>query len=274
MICGGKMTKAKNIHIHFFFLISLISLFSGLIFTSCKKEAEPLNQADIIEIELNDADIESEASIFSDIQMWHAVNKRILVLFGYDFNYYPVADNLKVYLEKQYGLDKDDGLIYPIVYPEGFKHGGRNYSSDLFAVLNDDSVEFAGIVILGAPENTHLALARLQDVWGGKVPYPVVALFPQDEVLGLESTCDFVIDKNQNGSVKNDNDLSEENSEFLEDTPVILSNIIDYLLAVDSSFTRNSDILVHVNQALKNRSVQHFVDPESGIPSVNHFVLN
>jgi len=265
------MTKAKYLYTRFFLLISICTV---LFFVSCKKATEPVNEADIFEIRLNDADLKNEDTLFTDTQMWHAGKKRILVLFGYDFNNYPVMDNLKAYLEKVYGLDKDDGLIYPIVYPEGFKHGGRNYSSDLFGVLNDDSVEFAGIVILGAPENTHLALARLQDAWSGSVPFPVVALFPQDEILGLESTCDFVIDKNQNGSVKNESDLSEENSEFVEDTPVILCNIIDYLLEMDSGFARNSDLLVHVNQALKNRSAQHFVDPESGIPSVNHFVLN
>lgn len=250
----------------------LLLIFCVLI-VSCKKEMEPAMPQDAFELVLQDFNGDKEA-VFSDINQWYTTNKRILVVFGYDFNFYPVMDNLKDYLASKYGLAEEDGLIYAVTFPEDFRHNGKYYSTDLFSFLNDSANDYCGIIILGAPENTHIALAKFQDLWGGKIPYPVIALFPQDDVLGLESTCDFIIEKKSNETVKNDSDLSEENSDFFEDAPFVLSNVIRYIIANESGFERDSNLLIHVNQALRHQSVHHYIDPETGIPSINHFVLN
>lgn len=270
---GGKMKKNIKFTkgILFIYAFSLLSI--GTLFSSCEKASDPVLPADAFELEISDYVGDSE-NVFNDVQHWRQTNKRIMVVFGYDFNFYPVMDNLKDYLESKFGLADENGLVLPLIFPEDFRHNGKFFSSDFYALLNDNANDLAGVIILGAPENTHLALARYQDIWGNNVPFPLIALFPQDDVLGLESTCDFIIEKKSNDGVKRDNDLTEEDSAFFEDAPYVLANVIKYILANDGGFNRDSNLLTHVNQALKQMTVHHYIDPETGIPAINHFVLD
>lgn len=253
--------------------ILLLCLTLNTLFFSCNKDSETMISDEANDIILSDFNGDAK-SVLAKKQLWHCTNKKILVVLGYDFNVYPISDNLINILSERFGLAEDGGLISYVIYPEGFKHNGRFFASDLFAVIDDFQHDLAGIVILGAPENTHIALARVQDLWGDEIPYPVVALFPQDDVLGIESTCDFILEKKNNDSIKVDTNLTEENSDFFEDAPTVISNIINYIFESEGCYERDSSLLVHVNQALKNNTVRHYVDPESGIPSINHFVLN
>ena len=131
-----------------------------------------------------------------------------------------------------------------------------------------------GIVIVGAPENTHIALARNQDNWNQEVPYPVIALFPQDEVLGLEATCDIVLDKGQTTSLTGEMASTEVESQLIEETPEVLVETINYIQSLNYSLEKNSSIQVHLMQMLKNKNIHHYIDPESGLQSINHFILN
>lgn len=203
-------------------------------------------------------------------------NKRILVLFGYDFNSPEIVQELTLQLSKKFGLDSDGGLIYPIVYPTDFKHNFRDYSNEFAAILQSNERELAGVVILGAPEKTHIALAKNQDKWNQKVPYAVVALFPQDEGLGLESTCDFVLDKGQTGHFQNigENGTEEIESATIKEAPEILINTINYIQKIKGHLDCDSKIQQHAKQMFKNFKVLHYIDTETGLPSVNHFVLN
>lgn len=270
---GGRMKKIIKSFKGWLFIQALASILICNIFFSCEKEIVPVVPKDAFELEISDfkGDVES---VFSDVQQWRQTNKHILVVFGYDFNFYPVMENMKDYLESNFGLSEEMGLIYPLVFPEDFRHNGKFFSSDLYTVLNENANDLSGVIILGAPENTHIALAKYQDLWGNNVPFPIIALFPQDDVLGLESTCDFIIEKKSNDGIKKDNDLTEEDSAFFEDAPYVLANVIRYILANDGGFNRDSNLLLHVNQALKQMTVHHYIDPETGISSINHFVLN
>ena len=201
-------------------------------------------------------------------------NKRVIVLFGYDFNNEDVKADLLSVLSENFGLAEDGGLIYPITYPEDFKHGVRGYASDFAAFLQSDDLDLAGVVLLGAPENTRIALARNQDKWNQEVPYPVVALFPQDDVLGIESTCDIVVDKGQTAGLTGEIAPEESDGQIHQNAPEIIVETIKYIQILDGAPSRSNELQKHMAQMLEGFQFHHYTDPESGLLSINHFVLN
>lgn len=259
----------KKINIVFFTI--LIFLCCTL---SCSKNEQKVLQQDFLQLELLEVEATSKNNISQNYtQTWHATNKRILVFFGYNFNTPEIYNPIIEELEKKYGMDKDNGLIYPLFYPDSFKHSPRSFYTQIANLLSNDSYDFCGVITLGAPENTHIALSRNQDFWNGNVPYPVIALFPQDDVLGLESSCDFVLDKTQNVNLNNDFIVNEEETVSISEAPDILENTISYILGLESSMSKDSDLRLHVKNILKNYDFQYYKDSETGLQSINHFVL-
>ena len=252
-----------------FFIFSLFLIFSG-----CKKQ-QKTDTSDSIELTTDNTD---EIKVLSDLmnttQKWHLTNKRVAVLFGYDFNEPEVKDSLLSLLSENFGLADEGGLIYPITYPDDFKHGVRGYASDFASLLQSDDLDLAGVVLLGAPENTHIALARNQDKWDMEVPYPVVALFPQDDVLGIESTCDIVVDKGQTAGLAGEIAPEESDGQIHQNAPEIIVETIKYIQILDGAPSRTKDLQKHMEQMLAGFQFHHYSDPESGLLSINHFVLN
>ena len=251
-------------------------LIFSLILSGCKKQQKKKTyDADSIELT---TDISDETKALSDLmninQKWHMTNKRVVVLFGYDFNNEDVKADLLSVLSENFGLAEDGGLIYPITYPEDFKHGVRGYASDFAAFLQGDELDLSGVVLLGAPENTHIALARNQDKWNQEVPYPVVALFPQDDVLGIESTCDIVVDKGQTAGLTGEIAPEERDGQIHQNAPEIIVETIKYIQLLDGAPSRSKELQKHMEQMLAGFQFHHYTDPESGLLSINHFVLN
>ncbi len=261
-----NIKSCKN-KIFFCFLILLT-----LTAFSCKKNKNQIPQEDLIQINVQPSS-ETEA-LKTENQLWHVTNKRVCVIFGYDFNTPEAVEKFTNLLQDRYGLESEGGLIYTMTYPDNFKHGGKAYATELASLLTGTDRDLAGILILGAPENTHSAFAKLQDYWEMNVPYPIYALFPQDDVLGLESTCDFVLDKEQQTDLTGDMAPEETVSEIILEAPEILTDCIDYMLEMEGPFVKDKTLPKHVQQMLKNKKIHHYVDPESGIQSINHFVLN
>ena len=248
----------------------------SLILSGCKKQQnKKAYDADSIELT---TDISDETKALSDLmntnQKWHLTNKRVAVLFGYDFNNEDVKADLLAVLQENFGLAEEGGLIYPITNPEDFKHGVRGYASDFAAILQSDELDLAGVVLLGAPENTHVALARNQDKWNQEVPYPVVALFPQDDVLGIESTCDIVVDKGQTAGLTGEIAPEESDGQIHQNAPEIIVETIKYIQLLDGAPSRSKELQKHMEQMLAGFQFHHYTDPESGLLSINHFVLN
>ena len=240
--------------------------------TSCKKEKPQIQEADTTQLNIQPAT--DTQALQTQNQKWHVTNKRVCVIFGYDFNTPEAVEKFTELLGQRYGLESDGGLIYTMVYPDNFKHGGKAYANELTTALTSTDRDLAGVIILGAPENTHTAFAKLQDFWEMGVPYPIYALFPQDDVLGLESTCDFVLDKEQHTDLSGDIAPEETASEIILEAPEVLTDCIDYMLEMEGPFVKDSTLPKHVTQMLKDKRIHHYVDPESGIQSINHFVLN
>ena len=256
------------------FLIVLLTFV--LLLSSCDNQKKKKTyDADSIELTTDTSD---ETKALSDLmktsQKWHLTNKRVALLFGYDFNNEEVKAGLLNLLEENFGFADEGGLIYPLTYPDDFKHGVRGYASDLTAILQDDDLDLTGVVLLGAPENTHVALARNQDKWDMEVPYPVVALFPQDDVLGIESTCDIVVDKGQTAGLTGEVAPEESDGQIHQNAAEIIVETIKYIQLLDGAPSRTQDLQKHMAQMLEGFQFHHYTDPESGLQSINHFVLN
>ncbi len=252
--------------------IYFIIIISVFLLAGCKKAKAPVVEADSIQLNVQPSN--NEEILGTETQTWHVTNKRVCVIFGYDFNSEEAVEKFTELLGARYGLESEGGLIYTIVYPESFKHGAKGYASELASMLTGTDKDLAGIIILGAPENTHTAFAKLQDFWEMGVPFPIYALFPQDDVLGLEATCDFVLDKEQMTDLTGDVAPEETVSQIILEAPEVLTDCIDYMLEMEGPFVKDSSLPKHITQMLKNKKIHHYVDPESGIQSINHFVLN
>ena len=88
------------------------------------------------------------------------------------------------------------GLIKILVYPQDFTVSGKVRITSLYTILKDENP--AGLVTLGAPEGLCNAIAKLEDSQENSVlPYPVIQLFPQDNILGAEAVSTIVLDYNQ-----------------------------------------------------------------------------
>jgi len=264
----GKMNFRK-LNKTIFIAILIITLTATI---SCKKNKNQIPEEDLIQLTVQPSN-ESQA-LTTENQQWHVTNKRVCVIFGYSFNSPEIVEEFTALLQKRYGLESEGGLIYTMIYPDNFKHGGKAYANELAGLLTGTDRDLAGVLVLGAPENTHSAFAKLQDYWEMNIPYPIYALFPQDDVLGLESTCDFVLDKEQQTDLTGDVAPEESISEILLAAPEVLTDCIDYMLDIKGPFVKDSSLPKHIQQMLKNQKIHHYVDPESGIQSINHFVLN
>lgn len=252
--------------ITFLLLISL-----SLIFLACKKNPYDFDSENTINIEVSNG---NKDDLITTPQKWEVTDKKICVVLGYDFNDDAKADDIISLLQQRYGLAEDGGLIYPLIFPDDFKASGRSYQNNLRLILQDDIPNLAGVVILGAPEKTHLGLARNQDFWNMDVPYPVIALFPQDDVLGLEATCDIVLDKGQAANFSGEVLEEESLAVAIPEAPEIITETIDYIVALDGTLPKDKSLSNHVAAMYHNHKIHHYSDPETGLQSINHFVLN
>ena len=252
-------------------LIILLLITITFALFGCKKNHYEYDAENTINIEVSTG---NKADLISTPQQWQATEHKICVVLGYDFNDDSKVSEMLSLLENKYGLADNGGLIYPLVFPEDFKASGRSYQNNLRLILQDDIPNLSGVIILGAPEKTHLGLARNQDFWDMNVPYPVIALFPQDDVLGLEATCDIVLDKGQAANFSGEVLEEESLAVVIPEAPEILFETIDYIIALDGTLPKDKTLSNHVAAMYPNHKIHHYSDPETGLQSINHFVLN
>lgn len=244
-------------------------------FTGCQKEIPEEVDENTIQLEVTECF--EPVKYYGDkswkIDYWRRTNKRICIIFGYDFNSPEIIEEYTNLLQNKFGLEADGGPIFSVIYPTSFKHNGKSYISDLTSMLTEMDKNLSGIIILGAPENTHIALGRVQDYWKMKIPYPIFSLFPQDDFLGMESTCDFVLDKSQSAEISGNIIPEDDVSKKIEEAPEVLVSAVNYMLMMDGPFLKDNSIQKHALQMLKGRKLQYYLDPETGIHAINHFIL-
>lgn len=250
-------------------------LFAALflaVFCSCKKQAEPKNTADPFEIEVSE-----EKKSLKSSPSWHPSEKKICVVFGYGYNEKNYVQSILDGLSSKYGLDdgsEEGGLIFALVFPDDFPSGRISRLPSLIGER-----ELAGLIVIGAPENTNYAIAKLEDEYSSQetmIPYPVYAFFPQDDVQGIEATANFVVDRAMEGSGSSDDDTNKEEvvQTQVQDMDKILDSAIEYMLLTGAPLPADADLMAHVSRIVgKNYKVSRYVDAESGLQSINHFVI-
>ena len=247
-------------------LIKVISISAvlGLTLTSCQKKLESSFSIprDSITIDVQSPTVNTDISV---PRYRNEDHKTICVLFGYGFNTDSYYQDIRYKLKEEFGLAEDGGLIWTILYPDDLK----SRITSLSEMINDKE-NIAGILMLGAPEKTHYALAKIQDYWNGDVPYPVFSYFPQDDILGSESTCDFVLEHERDA--KEEAQSTEvESVDF--DVEELLIRTIHYMIDLDSSIAYDKELNTHVKNITKGYKIYRYTDSESGLHPINHYIL-
>ena len=134
-----------------------------------------------------------------------------------------------------------------------------------------NSRNIRAVVILGAPEGTNYVFAKLQDEYDGRIPYPVFSLFPQDDILGQESTCDFVLEYEH----KVEEESMEEQilQQIDSDASEIIMRAISFAVNCEEPLAPDSSLIGSVQKIVGSRKVIRYTDSETLIPASNHFVI-
>lgn len=249
--------------------IILFCLFSILLVSCVQKKDIGTETDEISKVVLSNANL-NICDIEKPTQSWHQTDECICVLFGYGYNDADFVKKMTDMLFEQFGSYEDGGYIFPLVFPDDFKGGSKTYITNLENELSDKNVK--GIILLGCPENTHKAIARLQDKWGGALPYPVFSFFPQDDVIAMEDSADFVLDKAQkidlDGIAKN-----EEEQDFFEEVPTLLLKSVRYQIDSESPFAKDANLLNFVKMLDKDLTIERYADPDTNLLAINHFLI-
>ena len=219
------------------------------------------------------------------VQKWLPVEKHVAILFGYGYNDKSFVDSVCLHLSEEYGLEKENGLILPLVYPDDFIVSGSTARiSNLSSIIKDKNCR--ALITLGAPEYTHKALAKIQD---DNLDCLVFSLFSQDDVLGTEAGSFLVFDFAEEELILSDETDDSSNTEITEDAIKSLTNDtelkhldkMNYLVSKvvetlkNPSELKNKEILqVATGIFGKDWEVSSFLDADTGLRAKNHFVLN
>ncbi len=258
----------KNRRKTFIFAVSFFTIFTLISLSSCKdkqKNGDFSGQPPKAQVPTKLKKISQETKTYLE-------GKNILVVLGYGYNDVQNVTKITETLNANFGVESEDspGLISILVYPADFMVAGKERVSSLADKVEDKSL--AGMIILGAPEKIHVALSKIQDKnENGKIPYPVFTLFSQDDVLGSESTSDFVLDY-----AHKTNTIEGEVTDFIPDFDAssILTNAITQMIELREPLKADKNLINFVQGLLdKNRKVDHYVDGETGLQSINHFIF-
>ncbi|MBR5096151.1 MAG: hypothetical protein IK094_03480 [Treponema sp.] len=253
-------------------IVLIFAAFFSFAVFSCKKQEAHKNTPDPFAIEVSE---EKKSPLSSS--SWHPSEKKICVVFGYGYNDKDYVQKIIDTLSPKYGLDdgtEAGGLLFPLIFPDDFPMGRISRLPSLIGER-----ELAGLIVIGAPENTNYAIAKLEDEYSSQetmIPYPVYAFFPQDDVQGIEATANFVVDRAMEGSGSSDDDTNKEEvvQTQVKDLDKILDSAIEYMLLTQAPLPGNEDLIAHVSRVVgKNYKVSRYVDAESGLQSINHFVI-
>ncbi|MBQ3671299.1 MAG: hypothetical protein II921_07475 [Treponema sp.] len=250
-------------------IIAAIS-FTTLFSLGCKKEKKYSDR------HLTDVVSENKPDKIKTLDKAATTNlegKNIAVVLGYGYNKTEEVEKITETLNKDYGVEtaESKGLVSIFVYPDDFLVSGKPRISKLGDLVSEKTL--LGMIIIGAPEGTHLALSKIEDATEtNSVNYPVISLFPQDDnFLGTESTATFVLDYAHKTAT-----IDSEVTDFIPNfsAELLLSNTIQAIINLKEPLKPESDLLKFVqNLTGKNRIVRHYVDSETNLQSINHFVF-
>lgn len=249
------------------FICTLLFTAVSVLFSCSSKSEYTFTPSEMVTL-YDAGDDSSELSL--PTQTWHKSNQTAVVVFGYGYNDEEFVNSMEEKLYADYGNYHDNGHLLCLVYPDDFKHGSKAYISDLANILSDK--EPSSIVILGAPEGTYKAIARLQDSYNGILPCPVISLFSQDEVVPMEDSADFVVDKAQKTEIDG-MVAAESTADFVKEVPEYLERSLKLADISESPFAKDAKLFDIVKMITGSAKISRYSDPDTGLISINHFVL-
>ena len=246
-------------------------LVSAIAFTACKNEKKLTASSTLNTAESSDK-VPAKLKKISEETKSYLADKNIVVVLGYGYNDEENVTKITQNLNENFGVETEDkkALITVLVYPADFMVAGKERISSLADRIEDKNL--AGMIVLGAPEGLHIALSKIQDKnEDGKIHYPVFTFFSQDDVLGSESTSDFVLDY-----AHKTNTIESEVTDFIPDFDAtnILTNSLSKMLELREPLRADGNLINFVQSLLeKNRTVVRYIDGETGLQSINHFIF-
>ena len=260
--------KKKN------YLIFLLCIF--LLITGCEKQQGLSRNIEgarlIVPTPVTDKDMVAIQQVGSFVES----QRKIGVLLGYGYNDEAFVEATLEELHRTLGLAELGGAVVPYVYPQDFMRGNAPRISALTEMLKEDCV--MGLVVVGAPEGTHRALASLQNTELDRALYPVISLMPQDDILGIEAGSDIVIEYVP-ASASVSEELTEESGTYQENVPQLIARSAYYLTLFPpeylGGFQQDLELFAHARQlAGSHWVVSRYIDPETGLCPMNHFVID
>lgn len=198
--------------------------------------------------------------------------KKIILVLGYGYNDPENITKITASMEENFGLDKETqpGLIKTFIYPQDFLVAGKERITSFADKLEGQNL--AGIVVLGAPGGLYRAISKMQDkTEDGKLAYPVFTFFSQDDVLGSESTSDFVLDyAHKTDSMEGE--ITDTIPNF--DVNELLINSVSAIMELRQPLPSDASLPHFIEKLLsKDRKIVRYIDGETGLQSINHFVF-
>ena len=213
---------------------------------------------DVIEVVPRETEVEHEGFV-----NWSSDDGVMLLICGYGFNEDEFYKKTESVMAQKFGLSSNGGLVKCLRFPEDF-HGRI---SNLNSMVNEENVR--GIIILGAPEGTHFALAKIREDREKIRDFNIFSFFPQDDILGQEATSNFVLDHETSGAIK----LEEQEQVVDKDIFELITSAVAYSALLPFSLPSDGELHAHVQLIAGRRKVHRYVDGETGIQVRNHFVI-
>ncbi|MCR4789738.1 MAG: hypothetical protein K5839_01525 [Treponemataceae bacterium] len=200
---------------------------------------------------------------------WNPETGHVALLFGYGYNEDEFVSDIKAKLSDKFGLAENGGLVLPLVFPQDFSSAGTGRISFLKDFVQENNCK--ALITLGAPEYTHLPLAKLQDE---NPELFIISMFSQDDILATEAASNIVLDFVESEKSE-DSELSvvgESGIQHLDKMDFLLNRTIK-ALAGDNMFKEKpaSELLPKLYGS--DWQVGFYVDSVTGLKSRNHYVL-
>ncbi len=181
----------------------------------------------------------------------------VLVFYGYDFNEPEFVADCNSFLFEHYGSYEQGGAVFPVVFPDDFKQGSRTRISLIKNFISENN--FAGIILLGAPEGTGEVLSDVIDK--NDFGKPIISFFPQDELLPAEYSSDFIVGLPEEQTKPNVENIFNLTGKAIE-------------ACLQNQFKQNASLKGFVKDLVgSDFMVYNFTDSQTAIIVKNHFVI-
>ena len=253
--------KSKSVLKNIFITAALIL---PILFTSCGKEKTTVAFNSTINLEV----VPTGEKYVKEKTLVHfdgGSNEKIGVLLGYGFNQEQTSQQIIKELKDNFGLAEDGGLIVPVVFPDDLH--GRIYN--LKSYFSDYQIK--GLILLGSPENTHLAVGSIEDQYKDEACFNVFSYFPQDDWLGQEGISIFVLEEERTEEDEEDNAEVDVNFEDSYNKMILTS--VSFMNNLPCSLQQNQNLSSYVKYCIKRNNLARYVDSQTGLQSLNHFII-